>query len=147
MQRVYSYCIQMPHFSEKKRKENATHFISSNSPSGGTKLTVFSALNLVRLTHWWNVTSSSSIVFPLPHQKMLIFQNLLHMQNPKDCNVICSFRSTPNLNNERQDVLCQLKNCNITGTNHCHSHIPCSAQTFLMVEPLPEPPFQDRFCH
>ena len=51
------------------------------------------------------------------------------------------------LNNEQEDVLCQLKNCNISGTNHCHSHIPCSAQTFLMVEPLPEPPFQDQFCH
>ena len=42
-----------------------TYFISSNSPSGGTKLTVFSELNLVRFTHWWKVTSSSSIVLPL----------------------------------------------------------------------------------
>ena len=33
------------------------YFISSNSPSGGTKLTTFSVLNLPRLTHWWKVTS------------------------------------------------------------------------------------------
>lgn len=42
-----------------------SYFINSNSPSGGTKLTVFSELNLVKFTHWWNVTSSSSIVLPL----------------------------------------------------------------------------------
>nr|GMD98310.1 hypothetical protein PoMZ_10739 [Ipomoea batatas] len=41
------------------------YLISSNSPSGGTKLTVFSELNRVKFTHWWKVTSSSSIVFPL----------------------------------------------------------------------------------
>lgn len=47
------------------REEFSTYFINSNSPSGGTKLTVFSELNLVKFTHWWKVTSSSSIVLPL----------------------------------------------------------------------------------
>ena len=36
------------------------YFISSNSPSGGTKLTTFSVLKRPRLTHWWKVTSCRS---------------------------------------------------------------------------------------
>lgn len=48
-----------------KQERILTYFINSNSPSGGTKLTVFSELNLVKFTHWWNVTSSSSMVLPL----------------------------------------------------------------------------------
>mmetsp|Transcript_23169 Transcript_23169/g.50770 ORF Transcript_23169/g.50770 Transcript_23169/m.50770 type:complete len:267 (-) Transcript_23169:705-1505(-) len=37
------------------------YFISSNSPSGGTKLTHRSVWKRLRLTHWWKVTSSSSM--------------------------------------------------------------------------------------
>lgn len=36
------------------------YFMSSNSPSGGTKLTTFSVLNLPRFTHWWKVTSCTA---------------------------------------------------------------------------------------
>jgi hypothetical protein len=41
------------------------YFISSNSPSGGTNDTVLSLAKRLRLTHWWKVTSSSSIDLPL----------------------------------------------------------------------------------
>ena len=39
------------------------YFISSNAPSGGTNVMVFSPAKRVRSTHWWNVTSSSSMLF------------------------------------------------------------------------------------
>ena len=41
------------------------YFISSNSPSGGTNDTVLSLAKRLRLTHWWKVTSSSSMDLPL----------------------------------------------------------------------------------
>ena len=42
--------------------------MSSNSPSGGMKEIVLSFSNLESLTHWWNLTSSSStlLLFPRP---------------------------------------------------------------------------------
>ena len=43
------------------------YFISSNSPSGGTKLTTFSVLNRPRLTHWWKVTSCQGKVIGKLH--------------------------------------------------------------------------------
>jgi hypothetical protein len=66
---------------DKTRINRHAYFISSNSPSGGTKLTVFSELNLVKFTHWWKVTSSSSIVLPLQNRfcwwwKKQYYQNI-----------------------------------------------------------------------
>ena len=37
------------------------YFMSSNAPSGGTKDTVLSLAKRLRFTHWWKVTSSSSM--------------------------------------------------------------------------------------
>lgn len=45
------------------------YFISSNAPSGGTNVMVFSPENLVRSTHWWNVMSSSSMLLLRAHEK------------------------------------------------------------------------------
>mmetsp|Transcript_11262 Transcript_11262/g.21309 ORF Transcript_11262/g.21309 Transcript_11262/m.21309 type:complete len:226 (+) Transcript_11262:557-1234(+) len=42
------------------------YFMRSNSPSGGTKLTQRSSWKRLRLTHWWNVMSSISMLFPAP---------------------------------------------------------------------------------
>ena len=40
------------------------YFMSSNSPSGGTKLTTFSVLKRPRFTHWCSVTSCGSAALP-----------------------------------------------------------------------------------
>mmetsp|Transcript_28611 Transcript_28611/g.39526 ORF Transcript_28611/g.39526 Transcript_28611/m.39526 type:complete len:216 (-) Transcript_28611:382-1029(-) len=42
------------------------YFMRSNSPSGGTKDTQRSVWKRPRFTHWWKVTSSSSICLPEP---------------------------------------------------------------------------------
>lgn len=69
----YLYCSNNKQTIQKRKSQ--AYFISSNSPSGGTKLTVFSELNLVKFTHWWNVTSSSSIVLPLQKHSTVIEEN------------------------------------------------------------------------
>jgi hypothetical protein len=75
------YCIHSPHtkwnefheMNEKRafRQDLLTcvfkrYDISSNSPSGGMNEIVLSLSNLDNLTHWWNLTSSSSTALLFP---------------------------------------------------------------------------------
>jgi len=63
-----------------------THFISSNSPSGGTKLIVRSESNSFNRTHWWNWQSSSSTASLVPRSEAsstsLSFKPNLHSGVP-----------------------------------------------------------------